>query len=80
MRSRRFVAAASRYSGSKGVAVAGATGTRASGVGRPGWRETFGPRRRLSSAPSLARVYPSRSDSRTPPGREFDWGGTSVKE
>lgn len=40
----------------------------------------FGPRRRLSSAPFLARVYPSRSDSRTPPGGEFDWGGTSVKE
>ena len=61
MRGRRFVAAASRCSGSKGVWVAGATGRRAvasgGGVRRFGGR--FGPRL-VRSVPSSCLSHPIR--------------------
>ncbi|KAG8239073.1 hypothetical protein J437_LFUL018729 [Ladona fulva] len=57
VRGRRFVAAASRYSGSKGVAVAGATGAWDSGGELSSWGPTLRP-----PASPLVRPVPSPED------------------
>ena len=54
--------------------VAAAAGPASRGLG------LLGPPPASAAVTVPPRSYPARSDPRTLPGGEFDWGGTSVKE